>query len=580
LFLWNDRRPMSMGMEFSIMVAGEAGQGMKTIGRALSEVFVRSGCNIYSNMDYMSRIRGGNNFYQLRVSDVPVYALREKVDLLIALDAKSVSLHESCLGKNGILVLDAAKFDLPKVKENFLDLPLYEMAKETGGSDIYVNSVACGIVVGLTKIGFDVLEDTLENTFRGKDAGVLGSNVEAAKKGYDSSRGKKKSAFPVPEKQERQEAHLINGNEAIALGAIKAGCKFYTAYPMSPSTGIMAVMAKFSERYNIVVEQAEDEIAAVNMAIGGSFAGARSMTATSGGGLALMVEGISLAGMTETPVVIVNAQRPAPATGFPTRTEQGDLNFVLHAGHGEFAKVVYAPGTSEEAFRLTIKAFEVADRFQIPVLILTDQHLADAVRNIDGLDTGDIEIRKRVISREESRKISGYERYKITDSGISPRAVPSWIEDVIYADSDEHTEKGHITEDADIRVKMVRKRLYSKMAKLQEEAEPPVAYNTSKAKMILVGFGSTYGVLFEAVKNLGSEDVGMMHLPQVWPFPSKEVFSTLKDTERVITVENNATGQLAGLIQKETLIRVERSILKYDGRPFNVDLLMNEIKGL
>ncbi len=572
---------MSMNGEFNIRIAGEAGQGMKTVGHVLSEVFVRAGYNIYSNMDYMSRIRGGNNYYQLRVSGKRVLALRGKVDLAIALDKESVALHEDSLGAKGVMVLDAGRFKIGEKKERSLDLPLYAMAKETGGSEIFVNSVACGIAVGLAGIDFGFLEDTLRDTFKGKEADISASNVKAARKGYDSAKGRTNIDVPSISRSSGESQYLINGNEAIALGAIKAGCKFYSAYPMTPSTSIMSAMARFSAKFNIVVEQAEDEIAAVNMVIGASFAGARAMTATSGGGLALMVEGISLAGMTETPIVIVDAQRPAPATGFPTRTEQADLNFILHAGHGEFAKAVYSPGTAEEAFRLTIKAFETADRFQIPVMILTDQHLADAVRNLDGLDAGGIKIKKNVISREDQRDSrSGYERYKITDSGVSPRAVPSWIDDVIYADSDEHTEKGHITEDADIRVKMVQKRLHNKMAHLTAEVEPPVTYNIPGARIILVGFGSTYGALREAVERLGRKDIGLAHLPQIWPFPSKEMLSIAEKAEKIITVENNATAQLAGLIRRETLIKTGPSILKYDGRPFDIDLLMDKIKGL
>ncbi|MBF0217308.1 MAG: 2-oxoacid:acceptor oxidoreductase subunit alpha [Candidatus Omnitrophica bacterium] len=567
-----------MGLECNIRVAGEAGQGMKTIGHVLAEMFVKAGYNVYSNMDYMSRIRGGNSYYQLRVSGKPVFAIREKTDIVIALDKESVALHEKSLNVDGIMVLDAARYGNKEMKANYLDVPLFDIAKGTGGAEIFVNAAACGVAAALTSVDHDFLEDTLKHVFKDKRSEMLESNLKTARKAYESVKPKKEICLPDINRSSEVGRYIMDGNDAIALGAIKAGCKFYSAYPMSPSTSIMSTVARYSDRYNIVVEQAEDEIAAINMVIGASFAGARSMTGTSGGGFALMGEGISLAGMTETPVVIVNAQRPAPATGLPTRTEQADLDLVIYAGHGEFARAVYAPGTAEEAYRLTIKAFETADRFQVPVIILTDQHLADSVRNIAGLNADDIKIKKHVITQADiSGDPSGYKRYRITGSGISPRAVPSWIEDVMYVDSDEHTEEGHITEDADMRVKMVNKRSREKIELLMNVVEPPVTYNIAGSETVLVGFGSTYGAIREAAVR---KDIGLVHLPQVWPFPSKELLSIVKGAKRVITVENNATAQLAGLIRRETPLRIDRSILKYDGRPFNVDMLMNEIKGL
>lgn len=291
-----------------------------------------------------------------------------------------------------------------------------------------------------------------------------------------------------------------------------------------------------------------------------------------------MVEGLSLAGMTETPIVVVDAQRPAPATGFPTRTEQADLNFLIHAGHGEFARAVFAPGTIEEAFYLTIKAFNLAEKYQIPVLIMTDQHLAESYRNIEKFDLNKAKVKRYIISRENSPKITGYKRYQLTESGVSPLAVPSWINDVIYADSDEHTEEGHITEDAQIRVKMVEKRFYKKMAGVAGEKEKPASYNIEGAKTLLVGFGSTYGVMKEVSDLMKEDKVGFIHLSQVWPFPAAEIIDLLKGAKRAVTVENNAGGQLAGLICRETGIKIEKSVLKFDGRPFDLDYLMRRVR--
>lgn len=565
--------------ELTVKITGEAGQGMQTIGGALARVFKKTGLYIYANQDYMSRVRGGNNFFQLRISDKPVYSPVQRSDIIVALDKKSVDLHKDSFAKSGILVLDQEKFGISESPKNSFHLPFYKLANDTGGNDIYVNTVCCGAILGLAKTDFRYLEEVLKEIFSAKEEEVIGKNIAAAKAGYDFVTAYfKDDKFKVPSQAEKNTL-LMNGNEAIALGAIQAGCKFYSAYPMTPSTTIMETVSHFSAKFNIVVEQAEDEIAAVNMVIGASFAGVRSMAATSGGGFALMVEGVSLSGMTETPMVIVDAQRPAPATGFPTRTEQADLDFLIHAGHGEFARAIYSPGTIEEAFYLTLKAFNTAEKYQIPVLIMTDQHLADSLMNIKPFNLNKEKVKRHIISKDDSAKISGYQRYKLTASGISPRAIPSWINDVIYVDSDEHDEVGHITEDGALRVKMVEKRFYKKMSGLSREIEKPVTFNLEKATKVLLGFGSTYGVIKEACEKIGDKHLGFAHLPQVWPFPELELGRLLKG-KKIITIENNAGAQLAKLLMRETGLGASSSILRFDGRPFNLDDLIKRIKEL
>jgi len=566
--------------ELTIKIAGEAGQGVQTIGGALCRVFKKIGLYIYANQDYMSRVRGGNNFFQLRVSDKPVYCPVKSPDIIVVLDSKSAGLHKSVIADEGIMVLDKVKFAVSEDSKQFFNVPFYELANKSGGSDIYINTICCGVIIGLMEIGFENIEWVIKEVFTDKGNEIITKNILAAKSGYDFSKGNFK--FPGKFKLNEGSAKntlLINGNEAIALGAIKAGCKFYSGYPMTPSTSIMDTMAHFADKFGIVVEQAEDEIAAINMIIGASFAGVRSMSATSGGGFALMVEGVSLSGMTETPIVVVDAQRPAPATGFPTRTEQADLDFIIHAGHGEFARIVYSPGTIEEAFYLTAKAFNMAEKYQIPVFIMTDQHLADSLMNIEPFDLNKVEAQRHVLSKESSKSLIGYKRYQLTPSGISPLAVPSWINDVIYADSDEHNEEGHITEDAGLRVKMVEKRFYKKLAGISQEIESPVAFNVDKAKTILLGFGSTYGVIKEASARLSAKNIGFLHLPQVWPFPVLELSLLLKN-KNIVTVENNAGAQLAKLLLRETGLKASCSILRYDGRPFDLDYLIERIEEL
>lgn len=566
-----------MQQEFTIKISGEAGQGMQTIGQALCAIYRACGLNIFANQDYMSRIRGGNNFFQLRVADTPVYASRHNADILVALDKASVDIHKAYLNTNGRIVLDKKKFGITGEQKVFFDVPMYAIAMEKAASEIFVNSVACGVLAAMTGVEFVLVAEAIKAIFRDKSEEIIKKNIEVAQAGYDFVAKSPRFEPSAIKKKDKPAAELLlNGNEAIALGAIRAGCKFYSAYPMTPSTSIMDTLAHYARGFNIIVEQAEDEIAAINMVIGASFAGVRAMTATSGGGFSLMVEGLSLAAMTETPVVIVDAQRPAPATGFPTRTEQGDLGFLIHAGHGEFARLVYAPGTIEEAFYLTVKAFNMAEKYQIPVLIMTDQYLADSYRNIGVFDTGKARVIRYIIPKQDSGKIQNYKRYAFTESGVSPRAIPSWINEPIYADSDEHTEEGHITEDAAVRIEMVKKRLHRKLSGLGKETEKPTAFNAGKADVMLVGFGSTFGLLREVTAMI--KKTGFLHLSQLWPFPEKETLRLLKTAKRIITVENNASGQLAGLIRRQTGIKPDASILKFDGRPFDIDTLREEIK--
>lgn len=566
-----------MRKELTIRIAGEAGQGMQTVGSALCILFKRQGLHIFSHQDVMSRIRGGNNYTQLRVSGKPVYTLRAESDVVIALDKASVALHRKDMPSDGLLILDKKTFNETSEDKAFFDVPLYDIAKNLGGSELFVNSVAFGAVAGITGIEFVKASEAIKTIFSDKAPDSIEKNIQAAQAGYGFAKDNfKKDSFHI-KAGNAKETLLMNGHDALALGAVKGGCAFYSAYPMSPSTSIINSMASYAKDFGIVVEQAEDEIAAINMIMGASFAGARAMCATSGGGFALMVEGLSLAGMTETPIVVVDAQRPAPATGFPTRTEQADLDYLIHSGHGEFARAVFAPGTVEEAFYLTVRAFNLAEKYQIPVLIMTDQHLAESHRTIEMLQTDKVKVKRFIISKEDSKQVAEYKRYKLTPSGISPRAIPSWINEVIYVDSDEHTEVGHITEDAALRTAMVEKRFTKKMAGLTKEVVKPTAYNLKGAKTILIGFGSTYGAMREACSALKDKKIGFIHFSQVWPFPAYEVTRLLKNAKKTISVENNAAGQLARLIRRETGIKIGRSILKFDGRPFDADLLAARI---
>lgn len=565
-------------MDYTIKIGGEAGQGVQTIGDTLAKLFSRAGMHVFSHQDYESRIRGGHNFYQIRLSDKPISASRDKIDILIAMDKESIKYHESELKNSGQIIYDSTflkqKFDKPQ----FLDIPFLKISIEVSGSKIMANSVIMGAVLGMLGLKLDLLNALIEETFKKKEAQVINDNKEAASKGYDYAvRQCIQCHFLVtpPGKQ----LMLISGNDAIGLGAIASGVKFYSAYPMTPSTGIMNYIASKAKEYSIIVEQAEDEIAAINMAIGASFAGVRAMTATSGGGFALMTEGFSLAGITETPLVIALAQRPGPATGLPTRTEQADLLFALYTAHGEFPRIILAPGSPEQAFYLTNKAFDLAERFQTPVIILTDQYLADSQWTYEGFDLNRLRNKDYRLRAESLQNIEKYKRHEITETGISPLAVPGESRQLVVTDSDEHDEDGHIIEDSKTRVDMVNKRLFKKLPLIRNEIEPPYFYGDANPDIILTGWGSTYGVIKESVDILSKDmKIAMLHFSEIYPFADISKFDYLKILQSCrlsICIENNALGQFARLFRSETGYQFNKLINKYDGRPFTVDEIIN-----
>lgn len=570
-------------MDYSIKIGGEAGQGIQTIGDTLAKVFSRTGYHVFTHQDYESRIRGGHNLFQIRFSDKPVTASREKIDILIALDKESIEQHEKELSGPGQIIYDSATLKQRYEKSYFLDIPFTALAVEHGGNKIMANTVATGSVLGMLGMELDILLDIIKDTFKRKGADVIKANINAAMAGHDYAVKQclKCSFSAAPLSKPKM---LIAGNDAIGLGAIASGCKFYAAYPMTPSTGIMLYIANKAREYGIVVEQAEDEIAAINMALGASFAGVRAMTGSSGGGFALMVEGLSLAAMTETPIVIALAQRPGPATGFPTRTEQAELQFALYTAHGEFPRVIFAPGTPEQAFYLTNRAFDIAEKYQIPVFILTDQYLADSQWTFDSFDLNKIKYTDYRLRGEVFKNLPEYKRHIFTENGVSPLGVPGDAKHLVVTDSDEHDEEGHIVEDAETRIKMVDKRLFKKLPLIRKEIEPPSFYGHSDPEIVITGWGSTYGVMKEAVDELSSNwDTAMLHFSEIYPLPTTNKFNylkVLKNAKMTICVENNATGQFARLMRTETGYTFNRLINKYDGRPFTVDGLLKQIEDI
>jgi 2-oxoglutarate ferredoxin oxidoreductase subunit alpha len=571
-----------MAVEINFMVGGEAGQGVQTVGFVLAKTMSRAGLYVFADQDYESRVRGGHNFYRVRASDAEVQALHEKVDVLIAIDQQSVELHHGKVKEDGVTIFDQDKISIESKKLNSLILPLERLAQETTSNKLMANSVAIGAAIAVGGYDFELLAQVLREHFAHLGKEIAEENVKAAKAGYKHAIEQKPKAIrsPIKPVSAMDKMMLLNGNEAMALGAMAAGCKFMAAYPMTPASTIMEYIADKGGRFNIVMVQPEDEIAAINMAVGAGFAGVRALTATSGDGFALMTEGFGLAGITETPVVIVIAQRPGPAVGLPTRTEQGELAFAIYGGSGEFPRAVLAPCTIEDAFYTTIKAFNLAEQYQMPVVILTDQYLASSYQTVKKFDLSKVKVdRGQMLSEEEANKITDYKRHQFTESGISPRAIPLQGKALVVTDADEHDEAGHMIEDAEMRKRMMLKRL-KKLASLSNRLDKPRFHVKPDAKVTLIGWGSTYGAINEAVSLLESEGItaNVLQLNELWPFPVEAVTSALGDAKKSTVIENNATGQLAHLIRAESGIEVSNTILKFDGRPFSPEHIVREVK--
>ena len=562
----------------SIVLGGEAGQGIRTIEDVLTRVLKLSGYNVFSTREYMSRIRGGVNTTEVRVSSRRVSAFLNRIDILMPLGLGVITRLRRRVSRDTIILGERSILgeDLKGYEEQFIEVPITDTASRIGGS-IYSNIVAAGVLAGLLKAEMIVLEDYLRKFFSAKGAEVVDRNIAAAREGFRIGEDPSISGRLRVELDRNpgvREELLIGGGEAVALGAAAGGCNFLAFYPMSPSTSIAVYLAQHMEELGIIVEQAEDEISAINMVLGAWYAGARAMASTSGGGFDLMVEGLSLAGMIESPIVINIGMRPGPATGLPTRTEQADLGIALYSGHGEFPRIILAPGTIEDAFHLTRRAFNLADKYQVPVIILTDQYLIDSMYNIMGeLKPSEEDIERYVVETDRE-----YRRFRFTEDGLSPRGIPGYGEGLVCVDSDEHDEEGHITEDLQVRSRMVEKRL-RKLEALKGEAIPPQLIGDEDYSILVVGWGSTYNPLREALESMGRDDVALLHFKQVYPLhPDAERY--LRRAEETVIVEGNATSQFGRLIKAETGLNLNKRLLKYDGMPFAVEEIVEGLKKL
>lgn len=557
--------------DISIVLCGEAGQGIQTVEKLFTKIVKIAGYNVFSIKEYMSRVRGGSNSTQIRISIKPVTAYIDRIDILIPLSENATDHVNKRISKS-TLVIGEKKYIKTTKTPNKIEVPITDLAIGIGNV-IHSNTIAVGLLSAVCNINKTILVNTIREYFKKKKKELVKNNVRAADKGYETGielikKGKiKKNISPSNKSNDNI---VINGAEAIGLGAISGGCNFISSYPMSPSTGVLTFLSRHSEKFNIIAEQAEGEISAINMVLGAWYAGARGMVTTSGGGYALMTEGVSLAGMIESPVVIHLAQRPAPATGLPTRTEQGDLEHAIYSSHGEFPKIIFAPGTLQDGFYLTQKAFNLADKYQVPVYILSDQYFIDSFYNIPKIELGKIKNTNYFIKSKKD-----YKRYSITKNGISPRGIPGYGDGLVCVDSDEHDEYGRITENMDIRTKMVKKRL-RKLSEINKEIIPPELVGEKDYKILVIGWGSTYHIIKEAIENIGRKDISFLHYKQVFPLHN-ETIKYLNRAEKTIIVENNATSQFAKLIRQQTGYDIRYKILQYNGLPFSVETIKKEI---
>ncbi|UCD45910.1 MAG: 2-oxoacid:acceptor oxidoreductase subunit alpha [Candidatus Bathyarchaeota archaeon] len=567
-----------IGNSLSFLVGGEAGQGITRSGSLLGKAIMRGGFHVYGANDYPSVIRGGHNLYTLRVSDEEIHSQHDLVDLILALNKETLLLHQTDLNEGGGAIYDdrieLEDEDITREDISLYPVPLSAIVDEIGGPPIMRNTVALGAAVGLVGYDLELLKQAIAISFPGRTE-VIGMNQEAAQRGHDHIVKHQGDEFPcyLRPSDERTERNMLTGNDAIALGAIQAGCRFYAAYPMTPASPVLHYLINRDEETGMVVVQPESEISAINMVIGASYAGVRAMTATSGGGFSLMTEALGLAAIAETPIVVMVGQRPGPSTGMATYSAQADLLFVIHASQGDFPRVVVAPGDVEECFYRTMEAFNLADVFQVPAIILTDKNIIESHKSTEPFDLGRVGIDRGDLLEIDEWTGEEYKRFRVTESGTSPRLIPGTKGALTLANSNEHDERGFTTIDPATIEEMAGKQR-RKMENLRRrvmEMEPVKVYGSADPDISLVGWGSTKGPALEALKMLEEDGVRASFLQPVYmePFPAEAMNGALRGGGRFLLVEGNRTAQLGQLIKLHTGFAFEHVHLRYDGRPFN-----------
>lgn len=561
--------------ELSWKIGGQQGEGLESTDRIFSTALNRLGYYLYGYRHFSSRIKGGHTNNKIRISTKPIRAISDDLDILVAFDQETIDLNAKELRANGVVIADE-KFS-PKLPEGvnarLFAVPFTKIAEELGTS-LMKNMVATGASAALLGLPVEVIAKVVEEEFGRKGPVVVEKNVEAVSRGAKyvmDIAGGPLEEFRLEPADGKGRLFMI-GNDAIGLGAIAAGCRLMAAYPITPASEIMEYLIKRLPKFGGTVVQTEDEIAAVTMAIGANYGGVRAMTASAGPGLSLMMEGIGLAGMTETPVVIVDTQRGGPSTGLPTKQEQSDLNAMIYGTHGEIPKVVLAPSTIEECFYDTIEAFNIAEKYQCPVILLTDLQLSLGKQTAELLEYDRIRIERGNVVTEapplEEDKL--FERYKITESGISPRVFPGTKHGIHHVTGVEHDQEGRPSEHAGNRKQMMDKRL-RKLKQLQVTNPIKVNAPHEAPDVLFIGMGSTGGTIDEARGRLEKEGLKTNHVTVrlIHPFPAEQLLPHLQKAKTVLVVENNATAQLANQIKLHCGHADKiRNVLKYDGNPF------------
>jgi 2-oxoglutarate ferredoxin oxidoreductase subunit alpha len=572
----------SRKFDFALAIGGAAGQGIATPGNALSRIFVRRGLHLNAYNAYQSIIRGGHIFLTIRVSDQKVLNHGDKLDLLICLNQDTMDRHLKLMGPGSRVIFNSDAIKPGKAGEGALlcPVPVDELTNKNRNK-LVQNTVALGVSMFLLGLDFKILEESLTQQFKGKGQALVDENVGVARAGYDHAAANF-APYPDPLPSSPKPLAVWTGNQAMAMGGAAAGVKFYCAYPMSPSSGVLHWMAQNARELGIMVRQLEDELAVINMTIGAAHAGCRAMCATSGGGFALMTEAIGMAGMMEIPVVVVNCQRAGPSTGVPTKTEQGDLWQALGASQGDFERLIVAPRTCQDAFDCIPELFNLVDKFQCPGIVISDLLISEGTFSAvpDGINMQPKIDRGELIT--EAAKPDGYLRYKNTESGVSPRAIPGTEGFVHVVATDEHDENGVLISDEftnpHTRRKMVEKRA-RKLRNAVREVAPPELEGPQDAEVTLIGWGSTYGVIQEAVEQLNARGVTANQLGIKWiiPLHVEAITRILSRAKRTIMVENNYSGQFFRYLRGETGLNVSGHIRKYDGEPFQPHHIVNAV---
>jgi 2-oxoglutarate/2-oxoacid ferredoxin oxidoreductase subunit alpha len=565
-------------------MGGGTGCGIPTTGNIFSKLFSKKGYYVIDHIEYPSLIKGGHSTYISRLNSGEIFSLNRDINILAALDRKTLEMHQDEVIFSGYVVYDGEKYGLKdniniRKDINYISVPFHRIALEQGLSKIMISNIALGASLALINYNAGNAIDTMKDIFHDRGHGTIEMNSRALELGYKYIKEKLKIKAYELEIVKPDAKLLITGNDAVFLAGVRSGCKFYAECPTPQSYSIFNSFAAVEDDFNIVTKHAEDETEAINMAIGASFAGVRTMVATSGAGFSLMNEGLGCAAITETPVVIVLLQRPAPAAGLPTWTEQGDMLFSLYASNGEFPRVVLAPGDPEECFYLTGRAFSIAEKYQIPVIIILDKYLSESHFTFTKFDMKKIKVVRESLYLSERDIPGDYFRYDDTENGISPRPVSGLKRGMYIANSEEHDRYGFSEEDAHNRKKMTDKR-FRKIGRLLDEIQLPKRYGPVSADMTIWGWGSCKGPVLEAMRILNREEkkVNFIHFTYIYPFDCEIVEKYINESNKNVIVENNKTAQLSKLIAIHTGYRIGNKILKYSGRQFLPEEIIESIE--